>query len=93
MTPAASPRLPVAVRFSPLTIVSIDAILLTMLIADRLRTLKAERGLTASQLATKARIPVGTVNGYLQGRRRPSGENLVRLAKALGVGLRTFDGG
>jgi transcriptional regulator with XRE-family HTH domain len=64
-----------------------------MSITDTLRDLKAKSGLTEKALARKSRIPFGTVHGYLIGTRRPSVENLFKLAKALGVGVEVFDPG
>lgn len=61
-----------------------------MSIAEKLRELKLARGLTERDLAAKAGIPFGTLHGYLLGTRKPSGENLVRLAKALKVGIKAF---
>jgi transcriptional regulator with XRE-family HTH domain len=58
-----------------------------MTLTDRLRELKVRDGLTEADLAVRVGIPFGTLHGYLMGRRRPNVENLIKLAKILGVAV------
>jgi transcriptional regulator with XRE-family HTH domain len=53
---------------------------------ERLQHLRRARGLSQSQLARAAGVPVGTLRGWEQGRRTPLADMLPRLAGALGCG-------
>ncbi len=57
---------------------------------DRLKELRAARGLTQQALADAAGVPIGTVRDYEQGTRDPLLSNAQRLALALGVSLDVF---
>lgn len=53
--------------------------------SERLRKARELRDLTQAELAKKARLPVGAISHFEVGSRKPSFENLRRLADALGV--------
>lgn len=54
--------------------------------ADRLKEMRKRAGMTQQQLADASDIPIGTIQGYEQGRRTPQTvEYASRLANALGV--------
>lgn len=55
--------------------------------SDNLRAFRELRGLTQSQLGTRARIAAASVSHFETGQRAPSLESLVRLAQALEVSL------
>jgi transcriptional regulator with XRE-family HTH domain len=55
--------------------------------AIRLQRLREAAGLSQSQLARRAGVPVGTLQGWEQARRLPRLEAAVRLADALGISL------
>jgi transcriptional regulator with XRE-family HTH domain len=55
--------------------------------AARLQRLREAAGLSQSQLAKQAGVPVGTLQGWEQARRLPRLEAAVRLADALGITL------
>ena len=58
--------------------------------ATRLKDLRKEKSLTREELATKSGMSHGAVRDYEQGRRKPSLENAIRLADALGVSVAEF---
>lgn len=51
----------------------------------RLLEQRERLGLTQSQLADKAKLPTGSISHFETGERKPSFENLVKLAEALSV--------
>lgn len=53
--------------------------------AKRLKESREMRELTQVQLAEKARVPSGTISHFENGVRKPSFDNLVKLAEALAV--------
>src|SRR5438874_2221094 len=57
---------------------------------QRLQDLRQEGGLSQSQLAERANLPLATIQGYEQGRREPLWSVAVRLARALGVSIDQF---
>jgi transcriptional regulator with XRE-family HTH domain len=59
---------------------------------DVLRGLRTKAGLTQSQLAAKAGIPLPSLRGHEQGQRIPSWASVVKLARALGVSTDVFAG-
>ncbi len=59
--------------------------------AARLRSLRAEAGLSVAALAEKAGIARTSLHNIEAGRREPTFSTLQRLALALGVSLAAFD--
>lgn len=57
---------------------------------ERLKAMREANHLTQEELADRADIPYGTVRNYEQGISRPSWENVVALADALGVSCEAF---
>ena len=57
---------------------------------ERLKRLRTEAGLSEAKLADASGVPYGTVHEYGIGRRKPSFEAVVKLAKALGVTCEAF---
>ena len=53
--------------------------------AKRLLKAREMRELTQAQLAAKAKLPSGTISHFENGVRKPSFDNLVKLAEALAV--------
>jgi transcriptional regulator with XRE-family HTH domain len=51
---------------------------------ERLQELRQAAGLSQTQLAKAARVPVGTLRGWEQGRRTPLLHSAARLATAMG---------
>lgn len=60
--------------------------------AERLRELRAEKGLSEAALAKASGMPYGTIHNYGLGRRMPSLPMAVKLARALGVDCTAFAG-
>jgi transcriptional regulator with XRE-family HTH domain len=58
--------------------------------AGRLRTLRAEAGLTQEQLAERAGVKRDAVARWERGNREPSWSNVIALADALGVSCDAF---
>lgn len=56
-------------------------------LATAVKELRARRGLTQEQVATAAGVSRGYLGELEQGRRRPSFEGIVRVARALEVEL------
>jgi transcriptional regulator with XRE-family HTH domain len=56
-------------------------------LATAVKEIRARRGLTQEQVATAAGVSRGYLGELEQGRRRPSFEGLVRVARALDVEL------
>ena len=52
---------------------------------ERLKSARELRGLSQTQLATKANLPPSSVSHFESGSRKPSFDNLKRLATALDV--------
>jgi transcriptional regulator with XRE-family HTH domain len=52
---------------------------------DRLQKLRLARGMSQSQLARAAGVPVGSLRGWEQKRRTMLADAAVRLADALGI--------
>jgi transcriptional regulator with XRE-family HTH domain len=63
-----------------------------MRFSDRVKALRQTAGLSQSQLADRAGVGLPTVKDYEGGRRAPTLETAQRLAAALGVDCRAFDG-
>jgi transcriptional regulator with XRE-family HTH domain len=57
----------------------------TEVFKTRLRTAREQRGLSQTQLAERARIPASSVSHFESGARKPSFDNLKRIATALDV--------
>ena len=62
-----------------------------MTFADKLKKLRAAKGWSQQDLADRSGVPVWTLRGLEQGRRKPSWPVLVSIARALGVGSGKFD--
>jgi transcriptional regulator with XRE-family HTH domain len=56
-------------------------------IPDRLKSLREQRGLTQTELGTRAGIAAASISHFETGQRLPSLESLVRLADALEVSV------
>lgn len=52
---------------------------------ERLRTARRMRGMEQAQLAAKAGLPAASISHFEKGNRKPSFDNLRRLARALDV--------
>ena len=52
---------------------------------ERLRSARLKRGLSQSELAEKAKLPPSSISHFESGSRKPSFDNLKRLASALEV--------
>ncbi|MSQ96588.1 MAG: XRE family transcriptional regulator [Gemmataceae bacterium] len=57
---------------------------------ERLRELRQEAGLSQSELAEHANLPLPTIQGYEQGRREPIWNVVFQLARVLGVEVDRF---
>ena len=55
------------------------------MIGPRIAALRRERGLSQAELAARIRVSPSALGMYEQGRREPSADTLVALARALGV--------
>lgn len=62
-----------------------------MTFAERLKQLMGETGLSERALSEASGVAYGTVHTYAIGRRAPSLENAIRLARALGTDTRAFE--
>jgi transcriptional regulator with XRE-family HTH domain len=62
-----------------------------MTFADKLKELRLDRGWTQEQLANRSGVPLWTVRGLEQGKRTPSWDSVVRLARAFGETSGVFD--
>jgi transcriptional regulator with XRE-family HTH domain len=58
----------------------------------RLKGLREDRGLTQTQLADRAGVPLGSLRNYEQGHRTPLLDQAAKLAVALGVSLDVLAG-
>jgi len=56
-------------------------------IADHLKSVREQRGLTQTELGTRAGISAASVSHFETGQRLPSLESLVRIADALEVSI------
>jgi transcriptional regulator with XRE-family HTH domain len=54
---------------------------------QRLQTLRQKAGLSQSQLARAAEVPIGSLRNWERGRRTPLLDTAARIAVALGVSL------
>src|SRR6478735_48963 len=72
------------------TDVDSDEQLEAMRIGQRLRALRAERGLTILELAAKAGVSSGSISQIERGASNPSVSTLQKLRAALGVTLWSF---
>lgn len=61
-----------------------------MTFADKLKSLRTNKGLSQSELAKGCGIPLYTIRAYEQQARSPSAETLFLLAKTLGTDCREF---
>jgi transcriptional regulator with XRE-family HTH domain len=57
---------------------------------ERLQDLRREAGLSQSELAERANLPLATLQGYEQGRREPLWNVVFHLARVLGVSVERF---
>jgi transcriptional regulator with XRE-family HTH domain len=57
----------------------------------RLRQLREEAELVQTEFAERAGVPLGTLRDYEQERRLPSWVAVVRMCRALGVSVDTFN--
>lgn len=60
-------------------------------IANKLRALREQSGLSVEALATKAGLSRASVHHLEAGTRKPSLETIKKICKALGVSLSCFD--
>jgi transcriptional regulator with XRE-family HTH domain len=56
-----------------------------------LKALRAEKGMTQTDLADRAEIGISTMRQYEYGLREPTYATLLKLARGLGVSLAAFD--
>jgi transcriptional regulator with XRE-family HTH domain len=61
-----------------------------MTFAERLKELRTKRGLSQSGLASASGRSLGVIRDYEQGKRKPTLESAVKLAKALGTTCEAF---
>jgi transcriptional regulator with XRE-family HTH domain len=61
-----------------------------MSFAEKLRELKDAAGLSEAKLAEASGLAPGSVHSYALGRRKPSFDAVVKLARALGVDCTAF---
>lgn len=54
---------------------------------QRLQRLRQDKGLSQSQLAKRAGVPVGTLKNWEQDRREPLLDTAAKIAVALGISL------
>jgi transcriptional regulator with XRE-family HTH domain len=59
---------------------------------ERLQQLRHAKGLSQTQLAAAAGVPVGSLRNWEQGHRTPLLDAAARLAKALGISLDVLAG-
>jgi transcriptional regulator with XRE-family HTH domain len=58
-----------------------------MAMANRLKKLRREKGLSQARLSAVSGVPIGTLRGWEYGRRTPLLDAAARVADALGVSL------
>jgi transcriptional regulator with XRE-family HTH domain len=56
-------------------------------VGQNVQHFRHQADLSQFDLAVKAGVPVGTIQGWEQGRRIPRLDQLIKVAQALGVGL------
>lgn len=61
-------------------------------LGSRLRSLRQWRKMTLMDLHDKAEVGIGTVSDIENGLRQPNTTTLLKLARALGVSLKTLTG-
>jgi transcriptional regulator with XRE-family HTH domain len=61
-----------------------------MKFAERLRSLRDAVGLSEAQLAKASEVSFSSIHEYGLGRRKPSFEAVVKIARALGVTCESF---
>ena len=61
--------------------------------AMRLRDILKNKHVTPYALSRKSRIPQATISRYLSDTRKPTFENVLKIAKALNISLSYFDDG
>jgi transcriptional regulator with XRE-family HTH domain len=61
-----------------------------MKFAAKLKQFRDARGWTESHLAKQSGVSLSSIRNYAMGRRAPSFEAVVKLARALGVGTEDF---
>jgi len=59
--------------------------------ASRCKALRNEAGLSQADLSDRSGVAISTVRQFEYGRREPTYETLVKLARGLGVSLAAFD--
>lgn len=63
-----------------------------MRFCDKLRELKLASGLSEAKLAEQSGVKLGALHTYILGNREPPFAAVVKLARALGVGVEAFAG-
>jgi transcriptional regulator with XRE-family HTH domain len=61
-----------------------------MRFAEKIRELRAQRGLSEVRLAKAASVPFGTLHNYVLETRKPSFVAVLKLSRALGVTCEAF---
>jgi transcriptional regulator with XRE-family HTH domain len=61
-----------------------------MTFAQRLRQLRDQAGLSEAKLAQASGVSFASIHEYGSGRRKPSFEAVVKIARALGVSVAAF---
>lgn len=61
-------------------------------LGSRLRSLRHWREMTLMALHDKAEVGIGTISDVESGKRQPNTTTLLKLARALGVSLKTLTG-
>ena len=59
-------------------------------IGERIKELRKSKGVNQKELAQKAGLSIGSIQGYEQGRYNPKLEAIAKIAGALGVDLKVF---
>lgn len=59
-------------------------------IGERIKELRKSKGVSQKELAQKAGLSIGSIQGYEQGRYNPKLEAIAKIAGALGVDLKVF---
>ncbi len=62
-----------------------DMVVMKMSVAERIKTIRKEKGLTQKQLAELTGLLEPTIRKYESGKVQPKSENLNKIANALGV--------
>jgi len=61
-------------------------------LGTRLRSIRQWRNMTLMELHNKAEVGIGTISDVESGIRQPNTTTLLKLARALGVSLKTLTG-